>query len=138
MSVIEMTTFTVIPQNTKAMLAARPGMVAAFRADRRGFVGARLVRVAENTWLDLVEWTDDAAWDESKAQGANLPAIAAFFGTIDKLVGAERGLRYDDVQDGPRRVRTIVYGPEPSQVGELYLPEGDGPFPAVVVVHGGR
>jgi acetyl esterase/lipase len=134
MSVIEMTTFTVAPVNTQAMLDARPGMVAAFRADRRGFVSARLVRVDEDTWLDFVEWTDDAAWDESAAKGANLPAIAAFFGTIDKLVSARRGLRYDDPA---RAVRTIAYGPEPSQVGELYLPEGDGPFPVVVVVHGG-
>ncbi|GGJ92150.1 hypothetical protein GCM10011583_24500 [Streptomyces camponoticapitis] len=137
MSVIEMTTFTVAPENTRAMLDARPGMVEAFRADRRGFVSARLVRVAEDTWLDVVEWTDDSAWDESIAKGANLPAIAAFFGTIGKLVGAERGVRYDDSEDGRRPVRTIAYGPAPSQVGELYLPDGDGPFPVVVLVHGG-
>lgn len=99
MSVIEMTTFTVAPENTRAMLDARPGMLEAFRADRRGFVSARLVLVGEDTWLDFVEWTDDAAWDESKVKGANLPAIAAFFGTIDKLVGAERGVRYDDALD---------------------------------------
>lgn len=135
MSVIEMTTFTVAPENTRAMLAARAGMVAAFRDDRRGFLSARLVRLDDTTWLDFVEWTDDAAWDESTAKGGNLPAIAAFFATIDKLVGAERGLRYDDAEDG--HVRTIAYGTEPSQVGELYLPAGDGPFPVVVVVHGG-
>ncbi|SEC62105.1 Acetyl esterase/lipase [Amycolatopsis tolypomycina] len=137
MSVIELTTFTVAPEHTEAMLAARPGMVAAFRADRRGFLAARLVRLDERTWLDFVEWTDDAAWDESKAKGANLPAIGAFFATIDSLVGAERGVRYDDSEDGARRVRTVAYGPEPSQVGELYLPEGDGPFPVVAVLHGG-
>ncbi|MEV4603213.1 alpha/beta hydrolase [Amycolatopsis sp. NPDC049253] len=140
MSVVEMTTFTVAEENTRAMLAARPAMVEAFRADRRGFLSARLVRVAENTWLDFVEWSDDAAWDESKAKGANLPAIGAFFATIDTLVGAERGVRYDDAQETPaveRRVHTVAYGPEPSQVGELYLPEGEGPFPVVVVVHGG-
>ena len=137
MSVIEMTTFTVAPENTQAMLDARAGMVRAFRDDRRGFVAARLVRLDQQTWLDVVEWTDDAAWDESKAKGANLPAIAAFFGTIAGLVGVERGFRYDDDQDGPRRVRSVAYGPEPSQVGELYLPAGAGPFPVVVVVHGG-
>ncbi|MGW4059880.1 alpha/beta hydrolase fold domain-containing protein [Amycolatopsis sp. NPDC004747] len=32
---------------------------------------------------------------------------------------------------------TIAYGPEPSQVGELYLPEGDGRFPVVAVFHSG-
>lgn len=29
------------------------------------------------------------------------------------------------------------YGPDPSQFAELTLPAGDGPFPVVVVVHGG-
>jgi len=29
------------------------------------------------------------------------------------------------------------YGPDPSQLGELFLPSGSGPFAAVVVVHGG-
>ena len=134
MSVIELTTFTVKPDNTAAMLAARPGMVAAFRRDRRGFVSARLVRVDEHTWLDFVEWTDDTAWDQSRAKGANRPEIGAFFATIDTLVSSERGVRYDDER---RAVRTIAYGPNPSQVGELYRPEGDGPFPVVVLIHGG-
>jgi acetyl esterase/lipase len=137
MSVIELTTFTVKPDNTAAMLAARPGMVDAFRRDRRGFVTAKLIRVAEDTWLDLVEWTDDTAWDESRAKGGNQPEIAAFFATIDTLVSSNRGVRYDDAEDGRRATRTIAYGPHPSQVGELYLPEGDGPFPVIVLIHGG-
>jgi acetyl esterase/lipase len=137
MSVIELTTFTVKPANTAAMLAARPGMVDAFRRDRRGFVTAKLIRVADDRWLDLVEWIDDTAWDESRVKGANLQEIGAFFATIDTLVSSDRGVRYDDAEDGRRAVRTIAYGPHPSQVGELYLPEGDGPFPVIVLIHGG-
>jgi acetyl esterase/lipase len=137
MSVIELTTFVVAPERTAAMLAARPGMLQAFREDRRGFVSARLIRLGSDTWLDLVEWADDAAWDASKAKGANRPEIAAFFATIGRLVGSERGARYDDAEDGPRSVRTIAYGPEPSQVGELYLPPGPGPHPVVTLLHGG-
>lgn len=135
MSVVELTTFTVKPGATSAMLAARPGMLDAFRRDRRGFLSARLIRLSDDTWLDAVEWTDDSAWDESKLKGANQPEIATFFGTIAAVVSSERGARYDDPAD--RSVRTIAYGPHPSQVGELYLPEGDGPFPVIVLFHGG-
>ncbi|MFD3456608.1 alpha/beta hydrolase family protein [Streptomyces sp. NPDC058691] len=137
MSVVELTRFTVAPERTSEMLEARGEMLAAFRKDRRGFMGAKLVRVADTTWLDIVEWADAQAYDESRAKGGNLPGIAAFFATIDRLVSADSGVRYDDAEDGRRDVRTIAYGPEPSQVGELYLPEGDGPFPVVVMVHGG-
>ena len=137
MSVIELTTFVVAPEKTAAMLAARPGMLRAFREDRRGFVSARLIRLSFDTWLDLVEWTDDSAWDASREKGANRPEIAAFFATLDRLVSVERGARYDDEEDGPGSVRTIAYGPEPSQVGELYLPPRPGPHPVVVLVHGG-
>ena len=32
----------------------------------------------------------------------------------------------------------IEYGQEREQFGDLYLPEGDGPHPVLVVIHGGR
>jgi acetyl esterase/lipase len=31
----------------------------------------------------------------------------------------------------------VAYGPEPLQFGDLRVPEGDGPFPLAVVLHGG-
>jgi acetyl esterase/lipase len=34
-------------------------------------------------------------------------------------------------------LQTLANGPEPENVGELRLPEGEGPFPVVVVIHGG-
>ncbi len=41
----------------------------------------------------------------------------------------------------PREVASAThrfsYGPDPSQFGELHLPKGKGPFPVVVVIHGG-
>jgi peptide-methionine (S)-S-oxide reductase len=33
--------------------------------------------------------------------------------------------------------RRIAYGPHPGQFGDLYLPDGPGPHPVAVVVHGG-
>lgn len=35
------------------------------------------------------------------------------------------------------RVQRFSYGPEPLQFGELHLPGGVGPFPTVILIHGG-
>ena len=37
----------------------------------------------------------------------------------------------------PAPDHTIPYGSDPLQFGELRLPEGDGPFPLIVFIHGG-
>lgn len=42
----------------------------------------------------------------------------------------------DRAEGAPEPVR-IPYGDDPSQLGELHLPAGDGRVPVVVVVHGG-
>ena len=38
---------------------------------------------------------------------------------------------------GPAPTATIAYGSAPSQFAELFRPQGAGPFPVVVLVHGG-
>jgi acetyl esterase/lipase len=38
---------------------------------------------------------------------------------------------------GEMTARTIAYGSDPSQRGDLHLPDRDGPLPVVIVVHGG-
>ena len=38
---------------------------------------------------------------------------------------------------GPTPAARIAYGPAPSQYAELFLPQGKGPFPVAVLVHGG-
>jgi acetyl esterase/lipase len=38
---------------------------------------------------------------------------------------------------GPAPTAHIAYGSAPSQYAELFLPEGKGPFPVAVLVHGG-
>lgn len=88
---VELTRFRVAPENTATMLAARPAMLADFRADRAGFLGARLVRLPDDEWLDVVEWRTAEDFAASRAKGANLPGIEAFFATIDSLVSAEEG-----------------------------------------------
>ncbi|NUR86786.1 MAG: hypothetical protein HOY71_22110 [Nonomuraea sp.] len=88
---VELTRFRVAPERAGQLLAARPGMEADFAADRAGFLGARLVRLPGDEWLDIVEWRTSEDFAASRAKGANLPGIAAFFALIDELVSAEEG-----------------------------------------------
>ncbi|MCP2347418.1 antibiotic biosynthesis monooxygenase [Nonomuraea roseoviolacea] len=88
---VELTRFRVSPENAERLLAARPGMLADFRADRAGFLGARLVRLPGDEWLDIVEWRTPQDRAASAAKGGNLPGIRAFFELIDELVSAEDG-----------------------------------------------
>ncbi|MEU8110236.1 antibiotic biosynthesis monooxygenase [Nonomuraea muscovyensis] len=88
---VELTRFRVSPERATHLLAARPGMLADFRADRAGFLGARLVRLPSDEWLDIVEWRTPEDFAASRAKGGNLPGIRAFFDLIDELVSAEAG-----------------------------------------------
>ena len=95
MATVELTRFSVKPQHEEALLAARPAMLVDFRADRAGFIDAMLVRLPENEWLDIVSWRSAEDFAASRAKGANLPGIAAFFGAIDQLVSSEEGAMAD-------------------------------------------
>lgn len=92
MTTIELTRFRVAPDKTERLLAARPGMITDFQADRTGFLGARLVRLPDGEWLDIVEWRSPEDFAASRAKGANLPGIKTFFESIDSLVSAEEGV----------------------------------------------
>jgi acetyl esterase/lipase len=37
----------------------------------------------------------------------------------------------------PEADHVVAYGDDPLQFGELWLPDGDGPFPVIVFIHGG-
>lgn len=87
--IIELTRFRA--DSREELLAARPAMLADFRADRSGFVGARLVELAGGEWLDIVEWRSAADLALSRERGANLPGIAGFFSAIDELIVSEDG-----------------------------------------------
>ena len=90
-AIVELTRVRVAPEHTEAFLAARPGMLADFAADRSGFLGARLVRLAGDEWLDIVDWRSAEDRAASRVKGANRPGIAAFFAAIDSVVSSEDG-----------------------------------------------
>jgi quinol monooxygenase YgiN len=91
MATVELTRFRVGPEQEEALLAARPGMLEDFRADRAGFIDAMLVRLPDNEWLDIVTWRSEEDFAASRAKGANRPGIAAFFAAISQLISSEQG-----------------------------------------------
>ncbi|MET7394036.1 hypothetical protein ABZS66_11125 [Dactylosporangium sp. NPDC005572] len=95
MSTVELTRFRVAPDREADLLRARPAMLADFRADRTGFVDARLVRLPDGQWLDIVTWNSHEDFAASRAKGANLPGIGAFFAAISEVVSAEEGVEHD-------------------------------------------
>lgn len=98
LATIELTRFRVRPANTSALLAARPRMLEEFRADRGGFIDARLVRLPDGQWLDIVSWRSPEDLAASRATGANLPGIRAFFAAIEEVVSAEEGTLADGLE----------------------------------------
>lgn len=92
MTTVELTRFRVLPARTEELLAARADMLKDFEADRAGFLGARLVQLPNDEWLDIVDWATPMDFAASREKGANLPGIARFFAAIDALVVAEEGV----------------------------------------------
>ena len=92
MTTVELTRFRVLPEQTEELLAARVDMLKDFEADRTGFLGARLVQLPDDEWLDIVEWASPEDFAASRDKGGNLPGIARFFAAIDSLVVAEEGV----------------------------------------------
>jgi hypothetical protein len=88
---VELTRFRVLPDQVDRLLASRPAMIADFHADREGFLGAQLVRLPHDEWLDIVHWRTPADFAASRAKGPNLSGIAEFFAAISELVSAEEG-----------------------------------------------
>ena len=46
---------------------------------------------------------------------------------------------WDDLtaRPAPKATARIAYGPDPLQVAEVWRPDGKGPFPTVLMIHGG-
>lgn len=91
MTTVELTRFRVLAEKTEELLAARAEMLKDFEADRAGFLGARLVQLPDDEWLDIVDWATPEDFATSREKGPNLPGIARFFAAIDSLVVAEQG-----------------------------------------------
>ncbi|MBM0232210.1 hypothetical protein JNW91_10250 [Micromonospora sp. STR1_7] len=94
---VEITRFRAPAARADALLAARPAMLRDFQTDRTGFLGARLIRLAADEWLDVVFWRSPEDFAESRRRGGDRPGIQAFFSLIDEVVSVEEGTTTEPV-----------------------------------------
>jgi hypothetical protein len=99
MTTVELTRFRVEPGREDDLLQARPAMLADFRTDRTGFLGARLIKLVGSQWLDIVTWDTQEDFLASRAKGANLPGIVAFLDAIAELLSSEQVTAHDGASE---------------------------------------
>ncbi|AVT34071.1 MULTISPECIES: antibiotic biosynthesis monooxygenase [unclassified Plantactinospora] len=97
MTTVEITRFRVSAAHADALLATRPAMLRDFQTGRAGFLGARLIRLAEDEWLDIVFWRSSEDFAESRRRGADEPGIQAFFSLINEVISVEEGTTTEPV-----------------------------------------
>lgn len=89
MATLELARFTMDPKNEAALLRRRPALVDALRDACPGFVSARLTRLDERTWLDVVEWGSREEAEAAQEIVQGVPAAVDFFALIDQVLAME-------------------------------------------------
>jgi hypothetical protein len=80
------------PANEAAMLELRPAMVAAVRRRFPALLDARLVRMDDGTWLDVVRWSSREAADEAAAEFAEIPEAREMSALVAEVLSFEHGV----------------------------------------------
>lgn len=80
---MEIVRFSPVTGVTPASLVEAARGAEIWLAAQPGFVGRRLGRSDDDTWVDLVEWADMASAKAAAAKIMDTPATAAFLATID-------------------------------------------------------
>jgi hypothetical protein len=88
MATIEFTRFAITQDRTEALVAAHAAMVARLAAGCGGFRRACLVQVADDEWIDITVWDNDADADAAIIAS---PGTSGFFQLTDRILGQERG-----------------------------------------------
>lgn len=82
------------------MLALRPAFVDAVRRAVPGLFDARLVRLDDGTWLDIVEWESREAAEAGAAAHRTLPEAAEMGEYINEIVAMHQGAAAEPVRSG--------------------------------------
>jgi hypothetical protein len=85
--VFEFASFTVRNGHEAALLAERPTMIDALRANFAGVLAAWLTRRDDGSWLDVILWRSRAEAQAAAEQINTVPAATAWFAHIEESQG---------------------------------------------------
>ena len=74
------------------MLALRPEMVAAVRKRFPDLLEARLVRMDDGTWLDIVRWRSREAAEQAAAAFAEVPEARQMAALVEEVLAFDHGV----------------------------------------------
>jgi antibiotic biosynthesis monooxygenase len=87
-AVLRLDRFRADPTLAEELLARRNALVAAVREAVPGLVEARLVRIDDETWIDMWHWDSRASAQAAaaRARAGNIPEAAAAFALTREVV----------------------------------------------------
>ncbi len=89
--VYEVVRSRVRPGREEEMLALRPAMIAAVRQRFPDLLDARLVRMDDGTWLDIVRWRTRTAAEQAAAAFAEVPEARQMSELVEQVLSFEHG-----------------------------------------------
>lgn len=73
------------------MVRRRPELLAAIREALPGLRQARLVKLDDGTWLDMLSWESREAADAATARLGEIPAAGELHGYVEEVLAHHRG-----------------------------------------------
>lgn len=74
------------------VLALRPAMIGAVRERFPDLLDARLVRMDDGTWLDIVRWRTRAAAEQAAGAFAEVPEARRMSELVEQVLSFEHGV----------------------------------------------
>lgn len=87
--VLEIVRFTVKPELEAQFLADRPAFVATMKEHFPGLLSVTLARLEGTQFVDVAQWESKEQAATCAEQSMQIPAIAAFFSTTDRVIAME-------------------------------------------------
>jgi hypothetical protein len=74
------------------MLELRPKMIAAVRSRFPQLLDARLIKMDDGSWMDVVRWSSRDAAEKAAAAMSEIPEAQAMMRLIEEIVAFEHGV----------------------------------------------